>query len=301
MNQFNKKRVLPFLLLILTPSLTFATQEKIPIEIVEALLSHTGKTHLQLGTANKKFPELNFDKKITLYGSSTASSFGHKSETNFYITRLSKTVLGEKIKQQLNANNWRVPHNYPGNFNNGFRVKNEKNIYKSLLPYCHEKFGNITLTISELKSGSFAKLSYSPHQKHSMRCNLPDVNQNPFLMTKEQLPMPELELPDQNITHDNEMTHNQALMGLSGSSSGRGERTTHTSISSKMSIGDIYQHFVPQLMQQGWSNDSNWLGATTAGGHWTTTKNDKHYLVGISIIKSSTNIISLKMWIKKQS
>ncbi len=297
MNYLRKSITLLFSISLLSLNTVKVAATQVPIDIVEALMSRYSKPNLKLGIANTKFPALDLGNHVILYGSATEDSFGRKSATNFYTSKLNEEALEEKIKKLLVLHGWRIPESIVGSMQAGFKLKRQQNHYRSLLPYCHKELGTITMSVVTIKAGSFAKLSHTPHSTRSMRCGRHHQSNGAYAISvPAQLPMPELELPEQHLSNELE---SMQQFGISGGSSSSTRRTTATQFKSTMQISDIYQHFVPQLTQQGWSQDSSWSGSVTIGGHWMAVKDDKQYLVGITIIRGTDNISSLQMWIQK--
>ena len=55
---------------------TSATATQIPLNIVEALISHSSKIKLELGTSHDDFPTLDLGRNIILYGNYSSARFG---------------------------------------------------------------------------------------------------------------------------------------------------------------------------------------------------------------------------------
>lgn len=169
--------------------------------------------------------------------------------------------------------------------------------------YCHDDFGTLTIAQGRGQGGgelltvrmnnrSLMQPGFSCRQQNEQRRMQRDRGPGfGFAMQNRQY-MPRLVLPEQSEPSQPAFGISRFGGGFSGSND---DFETNSRMAAELSLGEVNAHFAEQLEAQGWTLDSDWSGAVSAGGNWTYSPEENLAYIGtLTILKRNDEVYELK-------
>ncbi|WP_199610060.1 hypothetical protein [Flocculibacter collagenilyticus] len=277
----------------LSSSLNASELEKNYLTLQEAgVLLAEDKDALILNKMPSQFPIQDWGKDVSVFGSYKRAKF---QGATILILKSSKNkaLLKQAVIHTLEANQWSNLHLLQHVNPTGFitnqpepNITNQRTSNRNA-PFCHKKDGFMQISTHDL-SNSESMLTITHHPLYAI-CSIQQAERKNIIMAKD-LPYPTLSLPDNIET--------PFLPYGAGSSSGGNNirKSTELFIDTTMPLDRLYQHFVSQMNQQGWAEDSNWSGSLSEGGVWTIADEQFQKVFGnISITRFSAEKLYIKL------
>jgi hypothetical protein len=193
-----------------------------------------------------------------------------------YRTSLAPAAARSAAITALTAAGWKLQSDQRLSLLSVMNVFTSANSARASETYCREG-KPVGVTASALDGVTYVILSASRFADSAAglmnSCNQPPQPVGRPGSTLDQY-MPTLELPRDPATGQ------PVSMRGGGVSNGAAKRRASASFTLKDSPDNVSRHFARQMTEQGWSSDTGWSGAGTAGSTWTRRQDDNTLLQG---------------------
>lgn len=285
--------LLPIIVTALAPSAFADTEfeDSVPLELVKALMGNTpyGEPRI-FSDLSSDFPSVDIPDDLVLMGS---------IERGFGVAAVFRTELSvnqtESILRDAFIDTGYIEFELPsmGGLENGF-VSAFVNAPLRYTRFCHDSFGFLTTSFSPSEQQRVVTLSSNPpNDNRSCADQLAEQQQQMGRrvggLAGLQQHLPRMELPA------TEVRRSGPFLGAGGMSGSSNSIEVKANINVDMSVEAMFEHFVGQIQEQGWTADTQNIGASSAIGIWTSSPVPGTDLIGtLTILKTGDESFELK-------
>lgn len=274
--------------------------DSIPLDVAEALFGFGIDNNFAVySDIMDDFPAFDMPSEFEVVG----SVLQNRQKRVVLATQLDEAGATEAITSSYLDDGWiTMPQFNPPREETGFVYAANPNPQPRYQMICHDEHGQLNLSYRERPSENYLVLSLGigfGFNRNWQSCEEIIAQQEMSIARMSnrsmgvQQYMPRLELPE-GTTQDG---YQPFFIG--GGGGGNNSYETDATVEIEMDLEEVFQHFSEQIIEQGWSSDSESVGTATATGTWTKTVENNTNIVGrLNIVRSDENIFDLSMQVE---
>ena len=292
--------VLPFSVSISDAAADTPFVNSIPLDVAEALFDFGIDNNFAVySDIMDDFPEFEMPSDFEVVG----SVLQNRQMRVVLTTQLNEADAIEAIASSYLDDGWiNMPQFNPRPEETGFVSAENSNIRPRYQMICHDDHGQMNMSYRQRSSENYLVMGLGigfGFNRNWQSCQEMISQQEMSLARMSgrnmgiQQYMPRLELPDGTTQGGY-----QPLM-IGGGGGGNNSYETDATVEIEMDLEDVFQHFADQIVEQGWSSDSESVGTATATGTWTkTVENDTNIVGRLNIVRSDDSVYDLSMQVE---
>lgn len=290
--------VIPLLVQNATAQAATPFEDSIPLDIVEALFdSGYGGDFAVYEDIMDDFPDFDLPAGFEVVGSLLQNT----QKRVVLATELDESAAIDAIQNNLLDDGWtEMPNFGPRIQDSGFIMANAAR--PSFNMVCNDEHGQMNMSYRDREPQNYLVLGLSVYALFNRNWQSCDelIAQQEMSMSQirgrsfgVQQYMPRLEMPEGTTQNGYQP------MFIGGSGGGNGSFETDATVEIDMELDEVFQHFAEQILEQGWTADTESVGAATATGAWTKQDENETTIVGrLSVVRSGENVFDLSMQVE---
>ena len=272
-------------------------EDSIPIAVAEALFDiGLGGQFAAYSDIMDDFPEFQLPSEFDVMGSVVQNSQMRVALT----TELEESAATEALKESFLDSGWvEMPQFQRFPSTRGFVSAVEtRTFYGSQI--CHDEHGQLSIGFRQRDEGNVVSLRSSYGFARNWRnCDelIAQQEQSMAMMRGRSSGLGEL-MPRLEVPEEARQGSRPALM-LGGMSSSSDSAETDARIELEWELERVYQHFAEQILEQGWTLDTESIGSLTATGTWTqTVEQNVNVIARLDVVSAGDGDFDLTMTVE---